>query len=88
MEPQQEACQEYDIRVRKGTLDDAETFYEFNRQLAYETEGLELPAERTRAAVVKALSNPEIGTYFLAWDENDPEKKPAGGCCFTREMSF
>ena len=77
---QQAATQEYDIRVREATLDDAETFVEFIRRIAYDTEGVELPAERTRESVVTALSNPEIATHFVAWDENDLEKKPLGGC--------
>ena len=77
---QQAAPLEYDIRVREATLDDAETFVEFIRRIAYDTEGIELPPERTRESVVTALSNPEICTNFIAWNENDQEKKPLGGC--------
>lgn len=77
-----------DIRVRRGTLDDLEVFLEYSCRLAFETENKVLDRERTRAAITKGIQSPKIGEYFIAWDENDPEKKPIATMMCTKEISF
>ena len=77
-----------DIRVRKGTLDDVEVFLEYLGRLAFETENKVLDRERTRAAMTKGIQNPKLGDYLIAWDDNDPEKKPIATMKCTKENSL
>ena len=54
----------------------------------YETEGKTLDPDRSRAAIVKGIQSPAIGTYLLAWDENDPDKKPVGTMMCTKKVQI
>jgi ribosomal protein S18 acetylase RimI-like enzyme len=54
------------LRVREGTMDDAETIVAFNSAMARETEGKCLPPDLLRAGVRSALADPARARYLLA----------------------
>ena len=76
-----------DIRVRLATLEDTEVLVDFACKLAFDTENKTLDRDVVRPAVQKCISTPKLGRYFLAWDENDPEKKSIGTTMLTFEYS-
>lgn len=63
------------IRVRPGADADADTIASFNRAMALETEGRDIPRERLAAGVRGMLARPHYGFYAVA--EADGE---AAGC--------
>lgn len=52
--------------IRRARLDDLPTLVEFNRAMAWETEGLQLEPERLRAGVDAVLREPAHGFYLVA----------------------
>jgi GNAT superfamily N-acetyltransferase len=69
--------------VRLGQLSDAAVLAEFNRAMARETEGKDLPLERVRAGVETLLKNPNLGFYVVAMHEG----KPVASLMVTTEWS-
>ena len=69
--------------VRLGQLSDAAALAEFNRAMARETEGKDLPLDRIRAGVETLLKNPNLGFYVVATREG----KIAGSLMVTTEWS-
>jgi ribosomal protein S18 acetylase RimI-like enzyme len=57
------------IAIRRARSEDAAIIVEFNRRLAFETEGKELNLTVLRAGVAAALADPSRAWYFLAEDE-------------------
>lgn len=55
-----------ELRVRLGTLADAEALASFNEAMAAETEGRTLEPDRVRAGVRRLLARPERGFYLVA----------------------
>ena len=76
-----------DIRVRVAELADADTLTDFAYKIAFETEGKTLDKVLVKRAIERLISTPRFGCYFLAWDENDSEKKSIGTTMLTYEMS-
>ncbi|MFC7516643.1 GNAT family N-acetyltransferase [Herbaspirillum sp. GCM10030257] len=54
------------IHIRRAELCDATHVAEFNRAMAYETEGKELIAEVIGAGVVSLINHPALGFYLVA----------------------
>lgn len=54
------------IHVRPADVRDAEVICEFNRRLAFESEGKELDLARLRPGVAALLADPHKGRYFVA----------------------
>ena len=79
--------QRADIRVRLATLEDSEDLVEFACKLAFDTEDKTLDRPLVKNAIERCINNPKLGCYFLAWDENDAEKKSIGTTMLTYEMS-
>jgi ribosomal protein S18 acetylase RimI-like enzyme len=69
--------------VRLGQLSDAAVLAEFNRAMALETEGKDLPLEGVQAGVETLLKNPNLGFYVVATREG----KIAGSLMVTTEWS-
>jgi GNAT superfamily N-acetyltransferase len=69
--------------VRPATAADAETVIEFNRLLAWETEGKALDPAELSAGVRAVLADPIKGLYYLA----EGEGGVAGQICLTYEFS-
>ena len=76
-----------DIRVRLATMDDVDVLVEFGAKLAFDTEDKVLDKAIVKTAVERVMKNPKLGCYFLAWDENDPERKSIGTTMLTYEMN-
>ena len=70
-----------------ATLEDSEVLVEFACKLAFDTEDKTLDRPLVKNAIERCISNPKLGCYFLAWDENDPDKTPIGTTMLTYEMS-
>ena len=60
---------------------------EFACKLAFDTEGKTLDRPIVKTAIERCISNPKLGCYLLAWDQNDPEKTSIGTTMLTYEMS-
>ena len=75
--------QRADIRVRLATLEDSEDLVEFACKLAFDTEDRTLDRPLVKNAIERCINNPKLGCYFLAWDENDAEKKSIGTTMIT-----
>ena len=71
------------ISVRKGLEKDSETLIEFNRAMALETEGKELPLNVVKPGVEKFFEHPEYGFYVVAENEG----KIVGSLMITYEWS-
>lgn len=56
------------IAIRQARPEDAAAIAEFNRLLAWDTEGKTLDAERLRRGVEAMLADPHKGWYFVAED--------------------
>lgn len=69
--------------VRIATLADAETIAKFNRNLAFETEGRKLNLDELVSATRHVLTQPELGTYWLA----ERRAELIGQLLLTREWS-
>jgi len=54
------------VRVRRARLEDAETIARFNRQMAQETEAIELDEQRSVAGARAVVEDPGKGFYLLA----------------------
>ena len=54
------------VRVRPGTAADADTIAAFNRAMARETEGRDIPHSRLAAGVRGMLQRPQYGFYAVA----------------------
>lgn len=54
------------ILIRDAQLADLEEIVSFNQQLAWETEGIQLPSDTLTAGVKALLSDASKGRYFLA----------------------
>ena len=76
-----------DIRVRIATVEDSDTLVDFACKLAFDTENKTLDRAIVKRATETCIKNPALGCYFLAWDENDAEKKSVGTTMLTYEMS-
>jgi ribosomal protein S18 acetylase RimI-like enzyme len=57
------------LPIRRARPEDAAVIVEFNRRLAFETEGKELDLKVLRAGVAAALADPSRAWYFLAEEE-------------------
>lgn len=54
------------ISIRKALIADAGTIAGFNRAMALETEGKNLPEEKINAGVANLFKHPEYGFYIVA----------------------
>ena len=72
-----------EIKVRYATAAEARRLADFNRALAMETEGLELPESTAMAGVVALMGHPERGFYLVA----ELDGTPAGCLLVTYEWS-
>ena len=59
------------IKIRKGEIADAERIARFNQNMAMETENIELIPEVILAGVKTMLSNPNLGFYLVAQNNDD-----------------
>ena len=66
------------IRVRAARESDAAVIAEFNRRLAWESEGRELDPGTLARGVVMLLSDPSHGQYWVA--ESGDGVEPVGQC--------
>ena len=64
-----------DVRIRDATIEDAHDLTEFQCDMALETENKTLDKAVVRPAVEFLINNPKFGRYFVAYDENDPDRK-------------
>lgn len=71
------------IIIRPARLDDASCIVEFNRNLAKETENVDLDRETTRRGVEAVLNDPSKGQYWIA----EIEGRIAGQTQITYEWS-
>jgi ribosomal protein S18 acetylase RimI-like enzyme len=71
------------LLIRLGTLQDLDVLVEFNRAMAYETEGKELPLATVTAGVETLLKNLDLGFYLLA----EKNGKIVGSLMVTKEWS-
>lgn len=69
--------------VRRATSADAPTLVRFNREMARESEGLELDPAKLERGVRAALGDPARGFYLMA----ELDGAPAGCLMVTREWS-
>lgn len=69
--------------IRRATRDDRDTFIEFNRALAEETEGKALSPETLGMGVDAVFDDPEKGFYLVA----EVDGRPAAGLLITTEWS-
>jgi GNAT superfamily N-acetyltransferase len=58
------------ISIRKARPGDAPVIIEFQQKMAWETEKLNLPAETVTKGVNAVFSNPSLGQYWVAEDED------------------
>ena len=70
--------------TRRATEDDVDDLVEFDALMAFETEGKALDKELVKRAVLKAIRNPKLGGYFVAYDDSDPERRNIGGARYTQ----
>ncbi|RJF98573.1 GNAT family N-acetyltransferase [Noviherbaspirillum saxi] len=54
------------FHIRRGDLRDADIIAEFNRAMAFETEGKKLLADVIGTGVVALINNPALGFYLVA----------------------
>lgn len=54
------------VVIRSATLEDVPTLVLFNKQLAFESEHLELDVETLTEGVKMVLAHPALGQYFVA----------------------
>jgi len=59
------------IHIRRGEPRDASVIADFNRAMAYETEGKELLPEVIGAGVISLIQQPSLGFYLVAEYEGD-----------------
>ena len=71
------------ISIRDGALPDLEAIVEYNRLLAWETEGYTLAADRLRAGVARVLRGEAEARYLIAERDGDV----IGQLMLTREWS-
>jgi ribosomal protein S18 acetylase RimI-like enzyme len=55
-----------ELLIRKAELRDAAVIADFNRRMAFETEGKSLIPERVNAGVLRLLGDPSLGFYAVA----------------------
>ncbi len=55
-----------EIHIRKATPDDARQIADFNREMAFETEGARLGPETTLAGVRRMIQDRNLGFYLVA----------------------
>jgi len=72
-----------EISIRQATIDDIDTIVCFNKAMAMETEGLELPHQRLKDGVMSALRDVSKGFYVVAECNN----KVIGQTMITYEWS-
>ena len=68
-------------------MEDAKLLASFQYDMALETENKHLDKDSVQIALVRYLKTPKLGLYFIAFDENDKDKKPIGCTMVTFEMS-
>jgi ribosomal protein S18 acetylase RimI-like enzyme len=71
------------LTIRPATHNDAPTIIEFNRRLAFESEGKSLDPALLTAGVAAILSDPAKGVYFVAEDQG----QVVGQLMITKEWS-
>jgi len=71
------------VRVRDAAPGDLDALVRFNLAMARETEGLQIDAERLRAGIGAALSDPAKGRYWIA----ECDGAVVGGVLVTHEWS-
>jgi GNAT superfamily N-acetyltransferase len=69
--------------VRRAAFTDADTLVRFNRAMAEETEGKDLPLNEVSAGVRSVFEDPEKGFYIVA----ESDGAPVGSLLVTREWS-
>ncbi len=72
-----------EINIRLAEARDADVLIQFNRGIARETEGMELPLDRIAPGVKTLLENPDLGFYVVA----EIEGAIAGALMVTFEWS-
>ena len=77
-----------DVRVRTATLEDVEIIAEFQLKMAMETENITLDRPTVKIAVERVLKSTNMGAYYMAYDENDADKKSIAVTGVTYEMNF
>ncbi len=55
-----------EIKIRKATIEDAETIIDFNSKMAFETEEMKLNHKLISNGVKNLFSHPEYGYYLVA----------------------
>ena len=58
-----------ELVIRPATLDDRDTVVDYNRRLAEESEGKQLPLDTVRPGVAAILGDPTLGRYYMACRE-------------------
>lgn len=69
--------------VRFGRLDDAKTLAEFNKAMAFESEGLVLDFQNVLSGIKNLMLQTELGFYLIAEIDN----KPVGTLMITYEWT-
>ncbi|MDH5353565.1 MAG: GNAT family N-acetyltransferase [Gammaproteobacteria bacterium] len=59
------------MTIRLATIEDAQSLSEFNQKMAFETEAITLIPEVIDAGVRAMISNPQMGFYLVAEDDNE-----------------
>lgn len=72
------------MHVRDARPDDAPTLVDFNQRMAWETEHKRLDPPTLEAGVRRLLSDPSLGRYWVAVDDDD---SPLGQLMVTWEWS-
>ena len=57
--------------IRRATLEDAQALADFNREMAKETENIELLPEVIAAGVKAMIERPQMGFYLVAEDQGE-----------------
>ncbi|MCX7735600.1 MAG: GNAT family N-acetyltransferase [Candidatus Kapabacteria bacterium] len=69
--------------VRFGRLDDAKTLAEFNKAMAFESEGIDLDFQNVLSGIKNLMLQTELGFYLIAEIDN----KPVGTLMITYEWT-
>ena len=75
------------VMVDIARKNDIDRIVDFQLAMAKESEGLDLESSVVKKGVGKVIEYPYLGTYFLAYDIDNPEDGPIGSMMITTEWS-
>ena len=70
-----------------ATEADAQLLTNFQYDMCLETENKHLDKSEVKIAIERLIKTPKLGCYFVAYDDNDADKKMIGSTMITFEMS-